>query len=72
MCVKLLIIGLDAMAFELTNLTINNYRWKNYKPIVKEQHVEIPLTAPSWTTFYTGLPAEKHGVVQHRLTGIDK
>lgn len=62
--VKLLIIGFDGMDYHLTKMTLDEERF-DFPLRIFPLRVDVPLTGPSWATFYTGLNASVHGVTDY-------
>jgi len=58
---KLLIIGFDGMDYRIAKRTIKKYNF-DFKLDLHKLKVKVPLTGPSWTSFYTGLNMDVHGV----------
>ncbi len=70
---KLLVIGIDGGTFDLLDPWMENDLLPNLKKIREGgisgtlETVVPPITAPAWTTFYTGKNPGKHGVFDFLL-----
>ena len=65
---KVIVVGIDAADFELVQHFVSKGILKNFKKIMNDGvfgslKSTIPaFTAPAWTSFFTGVYPEKHGI----------
>lgn len=66
----LTIVGVDGVDWKLIDSMMRHGKLRYFKSI-KDKHnhsiftcEEIPHTAPAWTTIFTGVPPEKHGIFE--------
>jgi len=70
---KVLIIGIDGGTWDVLNLLFDNGVMPALSDLVKSSTVgvlkstEPPITPAAWTSFYTGLPADVHGIRGFRI-----
>lgn len=74
---KVVVVGIDAADFELIQHFVSKGILKNFKKIITTgafgplKSTIPPFTAPAWTSFFTGVYPEKHGIYDFVKRKVD-